>query len=553
MTPKFSVLTPVHDPPEAVLAAMLASVAQQTCGDWEHCLVDDGSSRPYVRAQLEAAAAADPRVKVAFRAESGGIVAATNDAFALGTGEFVALLDHDDELHPDALAHVGRAIDAHPDVDHLYTDEDKIDEGGRHYGLFLKPDWSPERLRSQMYTCHLAVSRRSLVAEVGGWRAGFDGSQDWDLALRVTERARRVVHVRENCYHWRAIEGSAAASSDAKPYAAIAAQRAITEHIDRIGLEAVAEGPTSIGAFRIRPQLRSQPPVSIVVPTGGQVRPIDGRPTRLVTHAVRSIVERTTYPNYEIIVVVDGSVGPDVRREIRDAGDGAVRIIECDRPFNFSERINYGTVHSDGEFVLLLNDDVEVLPEGWRAAWPVRSGASTWLESLVMYARLDAIGAVGARLYTGDLRLQHVGVVVQHAMPAHSYRGFPSEHIGYGANIVVPGNYSAVTAACLMSRRSVFDEVGGLSLGLPLNYNDVDYCMKVRNQGYRIVYDPEVELLHFESSSRAPGYAPHELAILHDRWKPHMIDDPFFHPKFFQGDHDFWPPAQFEDGSVFSG
>jgi glycosyltransferase involved in cell wall biosynthesis len=271
MSPRFSILTPVYNPPADVLRATLASVGAQSYEGWEHCIADDGSTAPHVRPILEEAATADPRVRVVYRPESGGIVAATNDALALAQGEFIAMLDHDDLLHPDALSHVSHALHVHPDADYVYTDEDKIDEEGNHYDLFLKPDWSPERFRAQMYTCHFSVLRKVLVDQVGGFRPGFDGSQDWDLVLRVTERARRVVHVRENCYHWRASAASAAGDDVAKPWAFESAKRAINDHLERTGFQGVVDDGEAPGTYRIRPQLQVHPVVGIVIPTAGHV------------------------------------------------------------------------------------------------------------------------------------------------------------------------------------------------------------------------------------------------------------------------------------------
>ena len=370
---RFSIVTPVHNPPADALAAMLASVQAQTNGDWEHCIVDDGSTDPSVRTAL--GAITDPRVRVAHRDEAGGIVAASNDALAMATGEFVALLDHDDVLHPDALAHMAAAIT--DDVDYLYSDEDKIDAEGRHYDLFLKPDWSPERMQVQMYTCHLSVLRRSVVEQVGGFRVGFDGSQDWDLVLRVSEVARRIVHVRETLYHWRAVAASAAADPDAKPYAAIAAHRAVNEHLERIGFEGEALPDPEGGVFRIRPRLREQPMVSIVIPTAGGIRPIHGVPEIMVVHCVQSIVERSTYPDYEIVVVADRAMSDTARAQLDAVGAGRVRVVDYPLPFNFSDKVNRGALHARGDLLLLLNDDTEVLPDDV-------SGRSSWIESMAM-------------------------------------------------------------------------------------------------------------------------------------------------------------------------
>lgn len=537
--PRFSVVTPVHNPPADALAAMLASVQAQTHGDWEHCIVDDGSTEPWVRTTL--AAVDDPRVKVAYRSEAGGIVAATNDALAMASGEFVALLDHDDLLHPEALARIDAAIT--DDVDYLYSDEDKVDAEGRHYDLFLKPDWSPERMQAQMYTCHLSVLRRSVVEQVGGFRDGFDGSQDWDLVLRVSEVARRIVHVRETLYHWRSVPSSAAADPDAKPYAAIAAHRAVNEHLERIGVQGRALPEQVGGVFRIRPHLAEHPFVSIVIPTAGGIRPIHGVPEIMVVHCVQSVVERSTYPDYEIVVVADTSMSDTARAQLAAVGGGRVRIVDYPLPFNFSDKVNRGALHARGDLLVLLNDDTEVLADD-------ATGRSSWIESMAMYALQPAIGAVGARLYFGDRRLQHTGVVFHGGLPSHPYRGFPGDHGGYFSNARTATNYTAVTAACMMVRREVFETVGGFSLAFPVNYNDVDFCCKLHTRGYRNVYTPEAELLHFESATREPVVHPDEILNMRARWQPLMSDDPFFHPQFFQENPDFNPRPMLSDGSL---
>jgi glycosyltransferase involved in cell wall biosynthesis len=435
--PRFSIVTPTYNTPPAVLEAMLRSVRDQTFADWELCLVDDASPQGHVVDTLRKAAAEDPRIRVTRRADNGGIVAASNDALAMATGEFVALLDHDDELAPDALRLVHEAITAEPEADYVYTDEDKIDEAGRHKFPFYKPDWSPERFRTQMYTCHLSVLRRTLVDELGGFRPDFEGSQDWDLVLRVTEHARQVLHVPEILYHWRMLDTSTAARGiDAKPYAYDAGERALQEHCNRIGLPATVEhDDVRSDVYHLRPALREKPPVSIIIPTAGTTREVrGGETTVLVTHCVRSIVETSTYDNYEIVCVADTTTSDKVRAELESIAGDRLRLVPYDQPFNFSDKINSGALVSDGDHLLLLNDDMEIItPE--------------WLERMVMYSGFPGIGAVGAKLLYADGRLQHVGVTVKDTLPGHLYRGFGGDFGGYANLVHVAGNYLAVTGA----------------------------------------------------------------------------------------------------------
>lgn len=539
MSPRFSIVTPVYDTPAEVLRATLRSVTEQSFDDWELCAVDDASPSPHVRTVLHEAAAADARVRVIRRATNGGIVAASNDGIAAATGEFVALLDHDDMLHPDALRLVDEALRAEPEADYVYTDEDKIDLEGRRSGPFYKPDWSPERLRTQMYTCHLSVLRRSLVEEVGGFRQHFEGSQDWDLVLRVTERARKVLHVPHVLYHWRLLDTSTAAGGEAaKPYAYEAGTRALQAHCERIGFPATVERDLDhSGVYHLRPALVEHPRVSIVIPTNGGVREVRGEVITLVTHCVRSIVERSTYPDYQIVVVADTTTPVRVTEQLREIAGDRLTVVPYPHEFNFSDKINTGALASDGAHLLMLNDDMEVV-------------TPDWLERLVMYSGFPGIGAVGAKLLFGDGRLQHVGVMMRHASPGHLFRGFAPDHSGYANVVRVANNYSAVTGACLMTPRELFDEVGGLSLAFPLSFNDVDYCLKVQTLGRRVVYDPDTVLFHFESSSRSPDVSRWELDTFTSRWRHATWLDPYDNPNFHPSSVHMVPPVYHSDGQV---
>ncbi len=537
--PRFSVLTPVYDTPDDVLRATVRSVTRQTFGDWELCLVDDASPSPRVRRTLAELAAGDPRIRVVTRATNGGIVAASNDAVAMARGEFLALLDHDDELHPDALALVDEALRARPDADYAYTDEDKIDAQGRRSGPFYKPDWSPERFRTQMYTCHLSVLRASLVDLVGGFRAEYEGSQDWDLVLRVTERAREVVHVPRVLYHWRTLASSTAGRGEAaKPYAYEAGTRALQAHCDRIGFPArVDHDEEHPGVYHLRPVLQEHPPVSIVIPTRGTARDVRGERLCLVEHCVAGIVAASTYPDYEIVVVADTATPPGVADRLRALGGERLRIVDYDRPFNFSDKINTGALAARGEHLLMLNDDMEVV-------------TPDWIERMVMYSAFPGIGAVGAKLLFGDGRLQHVGVVLGHAQPGHLYRGFRGDQGGYFNMVRVANDFTAVTGACLMTPRAAFDEVGGLSTQFPLNFNDVDYCLKLRSLGLRVAYDPDTVLYHFESASRSSDVSDWEFEQFRARWGHHTELDPYDNPNFHPCSPNMVTPIYHADGAV---
>jgi GT2 family glycosyltransferase len=516
--PRFSILTPVYETPADVVREMLASVRRQSYGDWELCLVDDCSQQPHVRAILDEASRRDPRVRVAYREANGGIVPTSNEALAMAEGEFVALLDHDDTLHPDALAHVAAALDATPEADYVYTDEDKIDLAGRHSSPFFKPGWSPERMRTQMYSCHLSVLRRSLVEQVGGFDPAFEGSQDWDLVLKVSERARAVLHVPRVLYHWRMLESSAAASGEAKPYASEAGVLAVQAQCVRIGLQARVElDPVDPGILHLEPELKEEPLVSIVIPTGGHWREIRFEQVVLVVNCVRSIVERSTYGNYEIVCVVDAGTDPAILEQLREIAGERLRLVEFSGPFDFSAKINSGAVRSRGEHLLLLNDDIEVT-------------TPNWIERMVMYSGQAGIGAVGGRLLWGDTRIQHVGVSYEGALPHHHYRGFAGSFRGYANAVLIARDCLTVTAACLMTRRDVFERLGGFTSTFPVNFNDVDYCLKAHVDGLRIVYDPDLVMYHFESSSRDAKVERWEVEQLLDRWAHVTAADPFVNP-----------------------
>jgi GT2 family glycosyltransferase len=528
--PRFSLITTVHDPPDHGLRALVGSVTAQTGRDWELCLVDDASPSAGVRHTLASLARRDPRIRVATRAVEAGNATAANDALALARGEFVALLDPDAELHPDALRAVDEALRAEPDADVAYTDEDEIDAQG-HQPKY-KPDWSPERLRTQPYTGHLSVLRRALMDEVGGSDPGYEGAHHWDLVLRVTERARRVVHVPRVLYHGHARPPPA-------PEAVAAGTRALQAHCDRIGFPArVDHDEEHPGVYHLRPVLRAQEPVTIVIPTRGTRRDVRGELVCLVEHCVGSIVARSTYPDYEIVVVADTDTPAKVLDRLGTLAGDRLRVLGYDRPFNFSDKVNTGALAGRGEHILMLNDDMEVL-------------TPSWLERLVMYSSFPGIGAVGAKLLYGDGRLQHVGVILRRGWPGHLYRGFPGDHGGYLGMVRVANDFSAVTGACLMTPRSAFEAVGGLADRFPLSFNDVDYCLKLRSRGLRVVYDPDTVLHHFESASRSPEVSEWELEQFRARWGCAAELDPYDNPNFHPGSPNMVPAIYPGDARVF--
>jgi len=485
----FSIVTPVYNPPLDVLDATIQSVVDQTFRRWELVLVDDCSPDPGVRELLRKRAAEEPRIKVVERETNGHIVAASNDGIAVATGEFIALLDHDDLLLPHALERNAAMIRKHQDVDYLYSDEDKIDDTGRLYDAFRKPVWSPERLRGQMYTCHFSVVRTSVVREIGGFREGYDGSQDHDLILRVGEVARRVVHIPEILYHWRTIPGSAAGDANAKPYASIAGRNAVQDHLDRVGVAAdVGNGPVP-GIYTVSRKLDPATSVSLVIPTIGKADLIWGSRRVMVVEAVRTLLAKTAHPTLEVVVVYDPPTPAQVLDELREIAGDRLTLVPFEGPFNYSQKMNLGVLRARGDRLVLLNDDLEAISQDW-------------LEQLVAPLAEDDIGMTGGKLYFTNNAIQHAGHAYAGKNYKHPFIYEPGSSYGPFGALIVNREVSGVTAACAAIRRDVFMEVGGFSETLPLNFNDVDLSYKVRRMGYRIVWIANVEMYHFESRTR---------------------------------------------------
>jgi GT2 family glycosyltransferase len=503
--PQFSIVTPVYQPPIDVLSETIESVLAQQDPDWEWILVDDASPDPEVRRTIATAAEQDPRIRLVERATNGHIVATSNDAVAEARGEFLVFLDHDDLLTPDALSQMSRAIAATPDVDYLYSDEDKVGADGELFGRFSKPDWSPERLRGQMYTSHLSVMRTSLVREVGAFREGYDGSQDHDLALRVSERARRVVHVPEVLYHWRAVAGSAAADINAKPYADDAGRRAVQDQLDRLGIRGTVEPGREPGRYVIQRRIDPSTRVSLVIPTLGQSATVFGERRVMVVDTVRSALAQTEHEDVEVVVVYDSPTPVSVLEELREVAGDRLVLVEYTLPFNFSQKINLGCLHASGDRLVFLNDDVEVL-------------SPRWLENLVGPLDEPDVGLTGAKLYFSDGSIQHAGHGYWNKHYHHPFRYWTREEAGPFGELTVNREMTGVTAACSAMRRDVFLEIGGFAEALPSNFNDVDLCYKVAHAGYRTVWVANSELFHFESQTRDATVQAWERHFVVRRW-----------------------------------
>jgi GT2 family glycosyltransferase len=518
--PLISVLLPAYNSKVGWLERALDSVLSQVYPNWELCVCDDGSGEGRVRRVLSAYERLDPRVKVRYGGENGGISAASNAALSMATGEFVALLDHDDELTPDALFEVVRLLQEHPDADFVYSDEDLLDEAGEPLVPHFKPDWSPDLLMSYNYITHLAVCRRTLVEEIGGFREGFEGSQDYDLFLRLAEKTDRIHHVPKVLYHWWRVEGSTGTNSS---YTHERSLRALEDALERRGIAGSVEEGIHLNRFRVRYEVPDAPGVTVVIPTRDNVA--------LLRKCIESIEQKTAYESYEILIVDNDSADPATVEYLASTPH---RVLPFREEFNYARINNFAVSHASGEYVLLLNDDTEAVSDGW-------------LEAMLEHARRPEVGAVGARLLYPDGRVQHAGVLVGVGSPwvsgvaTHSHLYYPGRAPGYFDAAKVVRNYSAVTAACMMLRKSVFEEIGGFDEeNLAVLFNDVDLCLRIREKGYRIVYTPYAELYHKESASRGHfSFNAAEFLYMRERWGEVLDHDPYYNPNFALDNGDF--------------
>lgn len=528
--PLISVLMPVYNTPPRLLREAIESVCSQIYPRWELCIADDCSTDPAIRKVLEHYSS-DSRIKIEYRKENGHISAATNTAFELAAGEWIALLDHDDLLRTHALAEVALEIKRFPDAQIIYSDEDKLDRKGRRFAPYFKPDYSRELFRSQNYFNHLTVHRASNVRRVGGWRQGFEGSQDYDLSLRILEviDPENVRHIPKVLYHWRAAEESVAAGGAAKPYAFEAGLRALQEHLSRCqpGARVERAGP-DLDYYRVvMPVPTDEPLVSLIIPTRDRCD--------LLRNCIESIRSRTSYRKYEIIVVDNASTELDALAYLEELSkQEGVRILRYDGVFNYSAINNFAVSHAKGSIIGLINNDIEVISEDW-------------LREMVSWVCLPEVGCVGAKLYYANGRIQHGGVILVGGVAGHSHKHFHRNASGYFGRLKQLQNLSAVTAACLLVRKQVYLDVGGLDeVNLTVAFNDVDLCLRVREAGYSNVWTPYAELYHLESVSRGHDDNPvkaerfnREVAYMKDRWGDLLKSDPFYSPNLSMAHEDF--------------
>jgi len=507
--PLVSIVTPVYNVEEAWLHKTIESVLDQVYSHWELCIVDDASTQPHVSILLTAFAEKEPRIKMAFLDKNIGISGATNKAAQMAKGEFLAFLDHDDELAPTALFEVVKQLNIAPELDLLYSDEDKIDGTGLRTEPSFKPSWSPDLLLSTNYINHLSVVRKKLFDEIGGLRSGFDGSQNYDLLLRLTERTDRIAHIPKILYHWRQIPNSTASSVLAKPIAYESAQLGLQQALKRRRLAGRIEA-LGAGRYRIRHLLESEPRVSIIIPTRDKVK--------LLKACIASIEKKSTYANYEILVIDNDSAESDTQRYLSEI-KAVHRVLAYRYPFNWSAINNFAARQSQGEYLLFLNNDVEV-------------AEPTWLEAMLGHAQRDAVGVVGAKLLYPDRTIQHAGVMIGLGGSCdHAFKGLHVESSSYLGLTDLVRNCSAVTGACMMVRRAMFEAVGGFDENLRMAGGDVDFCFRVRERGCFVVYTPFAVLYHHESATRGIQHPIEDDDYLHLRWGPLLSrGDPYYNP-----------------------
>ncbi|MGL5550540.1 MAG: glycosyltransferase family 2 protein [Culicoidibacterales bacterium] len=518
LNPKISILIPVYNVPEKYLRACIDSIIEQYYQNWELCLADDCSPEPHVKKVLKEYEEKDSRIKVVYRSQNGHISKATNSALEIATGEFIGFVDNDDILKPEALYEVVKRINEKPDTDMIYSDEDKlVEDTNQRVDPFFKPNWSPDTFMSHMYTCHFAVYRASIVHELGGIRAGYEGAQDYDFVLRFSEKTNKIEHIDKILYHWRIIPTSTASGSGAKNYAFEASVRAKYDAIKRRGLDAYLFEHPYWNATNIIYNLQSTDFISIIIPTKNHGED--------VKKCIDSVYQKSTWRNFEIILVDNGSDDKEslqIFQELKAKYD--IKILEMPIPFNYSKLNNSAVKEAKGNLIMLLNNDTEVI-------------TPNWLELMAGHAKQPHVGAVGAKLLYDDNTIQHAGVIGQvNGVAGHGFWGYHESQVGYFGRTHQVSNYLAVTAACLMVEKKKFEQVNGLNEEhLTIAFNDVDFCYKLYDQGYYNVLRADVKMYHYESKSRGAEDTKEkqarfakEVAYMRENWAEYCDNDPFY-------------------------
>lgn len=480
--PLISIIVPIYNTPITFLRQMIDSVQQQSYEKWELCIGNASPEKQEIRQVLEEYKS-DKRIKEIAIPENKGIAENTNKAMTISEGEFIGLLDHDDLLAPNALYEVVKVLNENNLAEVVYTDEDKVTADlEEHFRPHFKPDFNLDLLRSNNYICHFFVASRDLIKRVGGFRPEFNGAQDYDLILRCTEQAKQIVHIPKILYHWRVHKASTADNPASKMYAFDAGKRAIEEHLIRCRTKGTVQHTKDLGFYRVKYEICGEPLVSIIIPNKDQ--------SEALKKCLDSIRKKTSYRNYEIIIVENNSEEPETFAFYKKIAGEKIKIVTWEGEFNYSAINNFGVRHARGDYLLLLNNDVEIIN-------------GDWLTEMLSHCQRKEVGIVGAKLYYPDNTIQHAGIIIGIGGVAGSvFVGLPRAFSGYLHKASIQLDLSAVTAACMLVKRSVFEQVGGLEEKLKVAFNDVDFCLRVREKGYLVVYDPYAELYHYESKTR---------------------------------------------------
>ena len=533
---KISILVPLWNTPKDFLREMIESVVNQTYTNWELCLADGSDEEHAYVGEICKEYQADSQGRIVYEklAKNEGIAGNTNQCYRLATGEYIGLFDHDDLLHPSVLYEYVKAINEKR-ADYLYCDEITFHKGDINKMLVMhfKPDYALDNLRANNYICHFSVFSRELLEGTELFRTAFDGSQDHDMILRLTDRAKNVVHIPKVLYYWRSHAGSVASGIGAKPYAIEAAKGAVADHLQKHGMDhfQITSTRACETIFRIRYQVLGNPRISIVIANKDHAEDLK--------RCVDSIMERSSYSNYEIIIVENNSTTDEIRKLYKEYQEKYpfIKVVTYEGAFNYSAVNNLGVKYAEGEYILLLNNDTEVITPGW-------------MEEMLMYAQREDVGAVGAKLLYGDRTIQHAGVVLKlgaHRTAGHGHYKQPDSKLGYMGRLCYAQNVSAVTGACLLVKKSVFERVNGLEESFQISLNDVDFCLKLRELGYLNVWTPFAELYHHESISRglddkgekAERYN-RESEQFRKKWKEVLEKgDPYYNPNFSLDRSDF--------------
>ena len=521
--PKISIVTPVYNVEKIWLKKAIKSVFNQIYTNWELCIVDDVSTKKHIK-RILSKYIKNEKVKIKFLKKNVGISGASNEALSLSTGEFVGFLDDDDELSIDALFEIVKLLNRNPHADLIYSDEDKLNSEGKRVEPFFKPDWSPDLLLSYNYICHFSVYRKKIIDEIEGFRKRFEGSQDYDLLLRFTEKTNKIFHIPKILYHWRKLKGSTASTHKEKIAHVENSIKTIQDAMSRRKIEGVVEKGINFNQFesyRVKRKIKQNPLVSIIIPTKDKIS--------FLKRCLKSLEEKTDYKSYEIIIVDNRSV----KKETHDflsalSKKDNIRVIEYDGEYNFSKINNFAVSLANGSHILFLNNDTKIISPGW-------------MTSMLEHSMRKEVGAVGAKLVYPDNTIQHAGTILGlGGVAAHSHKNFSVNSNGYFGSLNTIRNYSAVTAACMMMRKKVFEEVGGFNeKDLPVAFNDVDLCLRMREKGYLIVYTPYAVLYHYESKSRGYDLNPNEILFMKNKWNKILPSDPYYNPNLTLDSEDF--------------